>query len=81
MPGGTRAVKWSLTCMYTNTPDRNFILDRHPQHSNVVFGCGFSGHGFKFASAIGEVLAELSSGGRTQHSVEFLAASRFVSQT
>lgn len=80
MPGGTSAVKWSLTCMYTNTPDRNFILDRHPQHSNVVFGCGFSGHGFKFASAIGEVLAELSSEGRTQHPVDFLAAARFVSQ-
>jgi len=79
MRGGANAFKWSLTCMYTNTPDRNFVLDRHPGQPNVVYGCGFSGHGFKFASVIGEVLADLAVEGQSRHSVEFLAASRFSS--
>ena len=39
-------------CMYTNTPDGHFIVDRHPQHANVLLACGFSGHGFKCASRI-----------------------------
>jgi sarcosine oxidase len=77
MRGGAESFKWSLTCMYTNTPDRNFVIDRHPGNSNVVYGCGFSGHGFKFASAIGEILAEMAVDGKTRHSIEFLAASRF----
>jgi sarcosine oxidase len=77
MRGGATSFKASLTCMYTNTPDRNFILDRHPTQPNVVYGCGFSGHGFKFSAVIGEVLAELSSEGKTHHSVGFLAAGRF----
>jgi sarcosine oxidase len=78
MPGASGAVLWTLTCMYTNTPDRHFILDTHPRHANVVYGCGFSGHGFKFASAIGEVLAELAIDGTTRHPIRFLSASRFA---
>lgn len=50
----------SAICMYTMTPDDHFILDRHPEHANVVFGAGFSGHGFKFAPVIGEHLADLA---------------------
>jgi len=79
MRGGATTFKASLTCMYTNTPDRNFIIDRHPTQPNVVYGCGFSGHGFKFSAVIGEVLAELSTDGATRHSVDFLLASRFSS--
>jgi glycine/D-amino acid oxidase-like deaminating enzyme len=41
------------------TPDTDFIVDRHPEHARVAFGGGFSGHGFKFAPAIGELLADL----------------------
>ena len=41
------------------TPDTDFILDRHPDHPGVAIGAGFSGHGFKFTPAIGEVLADL----------------------
>jgi sarcosine oxidase len=77
MRGGATSVKWTLTCMYTNTPDRHFVIDRHPAYSNIVYGCGFSGHGFKFASAIGEVLADLAIDGRTRHTIEFLSAARF----
>ncbi len=64
-------------CMYTNSPDHHFIIDRHPQHSRVTFACGFSGHGFKFASVVGEVVADLAMKGRTTLPVEFLGISRF----
>ncbi|XP_054429204.1 peroxisomal sarcosine oxidase [Pteronotus mesoamericanus] len=47
-------------CMYTNTPDEHFILDRHPKYDNVVIGAGFSGHGFKLAPVVGKILYELS---------------------
>jgi sarcosine oxidase len=64
-------------CLYTNTPDLNFILDFHPAHGNVVLGCGFSGHGFKFAPVVGEVLSDLALQGRTTLPVDFLRLSRF----
>lgn len=51
----------TAVCMYTNTPDRHFIVDRHPEHENVVVAAGFSGHGFKFASVLGEAVAHLAS--------------------
>lgn len=78
LPGAAGDVLWTLTCMYTNTPDRHFILDRHPVHDNVVYGCGFSGHGFKFASVIGEVMADLALGSTTRHDIGFLSAARFA---
>jgi len=78
LPGAAGAMLWTLTCMYTNTPDRHFILDRHPVHDSIVYGCGFSGHGFKFASVIGEVLADLALDGVTRHDIGFLSAARFA---
>lgn len=51
--------------MYTLTPDRHFILDLHPGHPQVAIATGFSGHGFKFASVVGEIMADLSDSGRT----------------
>jgi sarcosine oxidase len=77
MPGAGGALKWTLTCMYTNTPDRHFVLERHPRHRQVVYGCGFSGHGFKFASAIGEVLADLATGATPRQAIGFLSSRRF----
>jgi sarcosine oxidase len=66
------------TCLYTNTPDENFIIDRFPGfEDNVFIACGFSGHGFKFASVVGELLADLAIEGRTDLPVEFLNISRF----
>lgn len=67
------------TCMYTKTPDGHFIIDRHPRNERVVYGAGFSGHGFKFASVIGEVLADLVTEGSTACPVDFLSANRFSS--
>jgi sarcosine oxidase/L-pipecolate oxidase len=43
-------------CLYTVTPDDDFVLDKHPKHGNVVIGAGFSGHGFKFGAVVGEIL-------------------------
>jgi len=65
-------------CMYTMTPDGHFILDQHPQHANAYLACGFSGHGYKFASVIGECLADLCEKGKAQHSINFLRLKRFV---
>ena len=78
MPGAAAAVKWTLTCMYTNTPDRHFVIDRHPRHEQVTIACGCSGHAFKFASVIGEILAELALAGVTHHSIGFLTLRRFA---
>ncbi len=63
-------------CMYTKTPDSHFIVDHHPEHCNVVLGAGFSGHGFKFTSSIGEALADLAADGRTDLPIGFLSLSR-----
>ncbi len=62
LPGAAGPTLWALTCTYTLTPDENFIVDRHPEHPTVAIGCGFSGHGFKFAPVIGEGLADLVTG-------------------
>jgi len=77
LPGAAGPCLESVTCMYTMTPDEHFIIDRHPAHANVVFGCGFSGHGFKFASAIGETLGELATGQEPSQPVGFLSLDRF----
>ena len=78
MPGATGDVLAATTCLYTMTPDSHFIIDRHPAHARVVYAAGFSGHGFKFSAAIGEVMADLATDGVTRHPIGFLAASRFA---
>jgi sarcosine oxidase len=67
----------SETCLYTMTPDAHFIVDRSAAHPRLVYGVGFSGHGFKFGSVMGEVLADLATAGRTRHPIGFLSAERF----
>jgi sarcosine oxidase len=65
------------TCLYTNTPDEDFIIDYLPGHEgNVAIAAGFSGHGFKFASAVGEILADLVTRGKTESPIGFLSAHR-----
>jgi len=76
MPDAAGDVVSVSTCMYTNTPDYHFIIDRHPVHDRVVFACGFSGHGFKFASVVGEVLADLALQGHTAQPIELFALRR-----
>lgn len=59
-PGAGARITQSAVCLYTMTPDEHFVMDRHPEHANVVIAAGFSGHGFKFAPAAGEHLAALA---------------------
>ena len=60
LEGVTSNVLQSSVCLYARTPDGHFILDRHPEWPAVIIGAGFSGHGFKFAPAIGEHLIALA---------------------
>jgi monomeric sarcosine oxidase len=60
LKGLTGKVLRSATCLYTVTPDHNFIVDRMPGQSRVTIGAGFSGHGFKFTPAIGEMLVQIA---------------------
>lgn len=71
-----RRTRWSI-CMYTHTPDENFIIDRVPGREQVAFAAGLSGHGFKFAPVIGEALADLACDGATDHPIGFLSLRRF----
>ena len=66
------------TCVYTNTPDHDFLLDRHPSHSNVIIASPCSGHGFKFASAIGEILADMVTESGTSFDLTPFALSRLL---
>ena len=67
-------------CLYTNSPDHHFIIDRHPLHDRVTIACGFSGHGFKFASVVGEILADYTISGATALPAGFLGLRRFAAQ-
>ncbi|MEX0703311.1 MAG: N-methyl-L-tryptophan oxidase [Planctomycetales bacterium] len=71
-----RPVRHSI-CMYTNSPDGHFLIDRLPGRENVVFGAGFSGHGFKFTGVLGQALAEMALDGKTDLPVGFLSRARF----
>ncbi len=63
-------------CMYTQSPDGHFVVDRHPEYDNVFFTAGLSGHGYKFAPVLGEILAQLALDNKTPHPIDFLSAKR-----
>ncbi len=67
-------------CFYTVSPDEHFLIDRHPASDRVVFAAGLSGHGFKFASVLGEVLADLALSGGSPLPVDFLSLRRFAAR-
>lgn len=75
---GLGAFTKGQVCMYTVTPDKHFVIDVHPRHPQVSVACGFSGHGFKFATTVGEVLADLAEQGSTRHEIGMLSAKRFA---
>jgi sarcosine oxidase len=64
-------------CMYTCTPDSHFVIDTLLPDRRVTLACGFSGHGFKFAGVVGEVLADLVTAEQTAHPIGFLSSKRF----
>ncbi|MGH7627396.1 MAG: N-methyl-L-tryptophan oxidase [Gemmatimonadaceae bacterium] len=74
------AVRETATCLFTNTPDQHFLIDFHPHHSQVLLSSPCSGHGFKFASALGEVQAELLLDGRSNLDLRPFSLSRFRSE-
>ncbi|HSE41485.1 MAG TPA: N-methyl-L-tryptophan oxidase [Acidobacteriota bacterium] len=66
-------------CLYTMTPDQHFIIDVHPQHPNCFLAAGFSGHGFKFATVVGEILTDLCINGKTNHPIDIFRIARLRS--
>jgi sarcosine oxidase len=71
--GPTMAMK---TCLFTLSPDEHFILDWHPMFSQVAVAAGFSGHGFKFCSVVGEIMTELALDGRTRLDIRMFRLGR-----
>lgn len=67
-------------CIYTNTPDRHFLIDRHPGHSNVVISSACSGHGYKFSPAVGEALADLATGTKPAYDISRFAIDRLLNE-
>ena len=65
-------ISWSA-----NSPDGHFIIDLHPDYPQVSLASGFSGHGFKFASVIGEIMADLAMFGETTHDLSLFRLNRF----
>ncbi len=72
--GATSSMK---VCMFTNSPDEHFIIDRLPKTPQVLVAAGFSGHGFKFSSVVGEILADIALDGATRHDIDMFKVSRF----
>ena len=68
----------TVTCKYTLTPDHHFVIGHHPDHANVIIASPCSGHGYKFASVIGEILADLAIDGATRHPIDLFDPKRFT---
>jgi sarcosine oxidase len=77
LPSLDGALVHATTCMYTTTPDMNFVIGVHPELPQVSFAAGFSGHGFKFCSLVGEVMADLAINGETVHDLSLFDLNRF----
>jgi sarcosine oxidase len=73
---GPSAVR-AATCIYTMTPDSKFVIDRHPEHRNLLVASPCSGHGFKYSAAIGEALAQLAMTGSTSLNMSAFQLNRF----
>jgi sarcosine oxidase len=77
IPALNGKLRATATCLYTELPDHHFVLAVHPRHENVVVASPCSGHGYKFCSVVGEVLAELATGGTTRHEIALFDPARF----
>src|SRR5699024_6178368 len=76
MPQANRKLNVGKTCMFTNTPDENFVIDLHPEYDHIAIAAGFSGHGYKFSSVVGEILSELVTKGETGRDISSFSAGR-----
>jgi sarcosine oxidase len=81
IPALNGEVSHAATCMYTMTADEHFIIDTHPNYPQVSIAAGFSGHGFKFASVVGEILCDLATMRETSSNIALFSGSRFRTQT
>jgi sarcosine oxidase len=77
IPALNGMVSHAVTCMYTMTADEHFIIDTHPDYPQVSLAAGFSGHGFKFSSVVGEVLCDLAISRETSTDIALFSGSRF----
>jgi sarcosine oxidase len=75
--GPTMALR---VCLFTNTPDEHFVLDLHPEYPQVCIASPCSGHGFKFSSVVGEIMADLAERGETRHDITMHRLRRFGPQ-
>jgi sarcosine oxidase len=66
------------TCLYTNTPDEHFVIDVMPGQPQIIVASPCSGHGFKFASVIGELLADLASTGAARQPISLFRLDRLL---
>jgi sarcosine oxidase len=80
-PDGAGPTLTLKACLFENTPDEHFLLGLHPEHDQVVVAGGGSGHGFKFASVIGEIAAELAVGEAPRLDIGLLRPQRFARKT
>jgi sarcosine oxidase len=78
LPGAGGPARTAAVCLYTNTPDFHFLIDTHPNHPHVLIASPCSGHGFKFAGVLGEVLSDLLIEGRSPLDLSFFRLDRFV---
>ena len=79
IPGAAGRLISTRRCLYTLTPDKHFIVDQHPNYPQVVIGAGFSGHGFKFTTLMGRILANLAVNGDTPYDISLFKVTRFQS--
>ncbi|MGH3087595.1 MAG: N-methyl-L-tryptophan oxidase [Rubrobacteraceae bacterium] len=77
-PEGSGPTMDLQTCMFTNTEDNHFVMDTHPDYEQVSFASPCSGHGFKFASVVGEILADLAENGLTRHDISLFRLDRLL---
>jgi sarcosine oxidase len=75
--GVTQRVVRTVTCMYTNTPDGHFAIGLHPEDARITVLSACSGHGFKFAPVVGDIAADLVTGGRTARDISHFLLERF----
>jgi sarcosine oxidase len=80
-PDGVGPVMTMRTCIFTNTPDEHFILDTLPGDERVIVASPCSGHGYKFASVMGEIIADLATAGSTAHNISLFELDRFAAST
>jgi sarcosine oxidase len=78
-PDGAGPTVMLKACIFTNSPDEHFLLDALPQAPQVSTFAGESGHGYKFASVVGEILADLAVDGETRHDIGLFRLDRFAS--